>query len=183
MALPDLKLPGGLPYFLASGHAIEVREVFGNSTPTTGHSRKRRKFTIAPRVQSVSLLLEGHEMKVLHDWFERDAAAGSRPFSAFVMTEGGAPMWWEAMWFEPYTTSALARGRFRLNGRLLLTGEPSLDGPGRSSFGSRVSVPATGAAMPSVGRPFSGRVSVAAFGSVPVQHDRRLAGRITIEAT
>ena len=183
MALPDLKLPTGTPFFLASGHAIELRDQFGNNSPTSGHSRKRRIFTSTPRIQTVGLFLERDEMKAVHDWFEKDANAGALPFSAFVMTEGGSPMWWEAMWLEPYSTSALPRGRFRLNGRLLLTGDPSLDGPGRTSFSTRISIPATGSAAPSVGRPLSTRISIPASGSIPIEHHRALAARVIIAAT
>lgn len=183
MALPELTPPAGLPCFLAAGHAIEVLPVFAHVEATTGHLRKRRVWTTAPRVQSVGWLLEASQMAAVHKWYRDDLLVGSRHFSARVMPEGGTPMWWEALWVEPFTASAMARGRWRVAGRLRLLGAPSLDGPVRTSFVATLRVGVTGSAAVDVTRRMRAVVEVSAGGSALPAAPPRLSATLSIGLT
>jgi len=123
MALPEILPPAGTPVFLAEGHGIEPQSVYADVQFGAGHSRRRRVWTRAPRVVSVSWLLEADEMAAVDDWFENTLLAGARKFSAQVANQGPGLLWWEAQWLEPYHAEAMHLGRWRVTGQLLLTGE------------------------------------------------------------
>lgn len=179
MALPELTLPASLPCFLASGHAIEVWPVHAYVPRATGLTRTRRRFRDAPRVQTVSMLLDEDEAAEFRDWFERDLIAGSRHFSARVMNESGVALWWDAVWSEPPVYVAMPRGFWRVSGRLVLGIEtPTVDGPVRGSMRAEIRAPLTGDASIEVGKPFAAEVVAALLGEVTAPELRLLAAEV-----
>lgn len=166
MALPEIKLPSGLPYFLADGHAIELEPVFDDQTRQTGLTRRRRIFTKAHRIQTVSLLLEEDEAAALYDWYERDLKAGSLAFSAQIADESGVAMYWTAEWITSPQYVGMHLGKWRVTGKLRLGFDaPTIDGPVRSSFIANVFVGLKGSATISVQKLFEAEVVVALSGS------------------
>ena len=182
MALPEIKLPSGLPFFLAQDHAIELEPVFDDQVRLTGLTRRRRLRTRAHRLQTVSLLLKADEAAAFWDWYERDLRAGALPFSAQIADESGVAMYWRAEWVEPPHAIGMHLGRWRITGRLRLGfDEPTVDGPTRSSFEAKVFVGLRGAAVVSVQKMFQAEVAAGLTGAANLTPESRsLAAEIVV---
>lgn len=122
IGMPGIRPPAGTPCFLASAHSISPDSVFVDVKMRVGHARKRRVFTAAPRVVEVAWVLEAAEMAAVDAWYKNALLAGEREFAAQVKRQGPGMLWWRARWVEPYAAEALHLGRWRVTGRLLLTG-------------------------------------------------------------
>lgn len=146
MALPEIRPPSGTPCFLAAGHAIAPQSVYADVQMRSGHLRRRRLFTTAPRIVSVSWLLEADQMAAVDTWFEDVLLAGERPFSAQVANQGPGLLWWTAQWVEPYQTEALHLGRWRVTGQLLLTGVGQVEDPYTPDMAVEFGAPLTSSA-------------------------------------
>ena len=130
MSLPELTLPDGTPAFLADGHSIELMPMYADVPMRTGHDRRRRVYTIVPRIVSVSLEVTAAQMLAFHTWFEGSLQAGAVEFSAQVANQGPGLLWWRARFVSPYTAEAgEGGGVFRITASLLLTGTGSVTGP------------------------------------------------------
>ena len=130
MALPELTLPDGTPAFLADGHNIELMPMYADVTMRTGHDRRRRVYTVVPRIVSVGLQLTAAQMLAFHTWYEGPLQAGFLPFSAQVANQGPGLLWWKARFVETYSADAGDAGAsFKVNARLLLVGAGSTVGP------------------------------------------------------
>ncbi len=151
MSLPELLPPRGTPTFLHRGHAIEPRPVFADVAMTTGHARRRRVSTIAPRVVEVGWFLTPGQMTSVDAWFESTLLVGSRQFTAPVKAQGAGLLYWAAEWLEPYTAEPVSRGRWYVSGKLLLTGEGSTTPPVLSTLGIEFGAALTGSASLTVG--------------------------------
>ncbi len=141
MSLPELTTPPGVPVFLAAGHAIALRSLYVEVPMTSGHARKRRVYTQAPRVVDVALLLTDQQMADLDDWYETTLLVGTRPFAAQVAGQGGGVLWWRAEWLVPYLATPLHRRRWRVEGQLLVSGTGSATGPVLGTLAAEISVP------------------------------------------
>ncbi len=139
------------PTFLLRGHALEPRPVFADVPMTTGHARRRRVSSTAPRVAEVGWFLTQGLMTTVDAWFESTLLVGSRKFSAPVKNQGAGLLWWEAQWLEPYTAEPVSRGRWYVSGKLLLTGEGSTTPPVLSTLGVEFGAALTGSASLTVG--------------------------------
>ncbi len=145
MALPELTLPPSLPAYRVDGHNISLVDVYAETPMRTGHSRRRRIYTVAPRVVSVSLDLTLDQALAFHDWFEGPLAAGAQEFSAQVANQGPGLLWWRARFLEPYTAEANESGQaFWITAKLLLTGDGSSTGPYVANMASAVIVALSG---------------------------------------
>jgi hypothetical protein len=123
MALPELKLPSGVPNFVAPSQAVEAFGAYAAVPMGSGHGRQRRIKRTAPRRVSVtSHLLTGAQMTALDAWFEDDLRAGALPFSAQLSNVGTGTLWWPAFWVAPWKAQA-TNGRWRVNGQLFVTGD------------------------------------------------------------
>lgn len=161
MSLPEITLPAGIPIFLAEGHSATPRSKFADVGMRTGHSRKRRVSTAAPRVVQVSLFLTAELMQVFDTWFEDTLVVGVAKFSAQVAQQGAKTrLWWEAEWVDMPRSEPLAPDAWRVTGRLLLTGIGSVDGPLNSS--ARVEF---GAALTGVARTHIDQFGAIEFGA------------------
>ncbi len=127
MSYPPVFEPSQLRPFLAAGHGLDPDDIYSTFPRGTGHYRKRRIATIAPRRVSVQRVLTPAEMAAYDDWFETNIVVGQTHFTALIANnEGSGQVWFDACWIEPYQTEPVAtpQGVFwRLAGRLLLTGE------------------------------------------------------------
>lgn len=136
MSLPEIKLPAGMPVFESQGHGAQPKSKFADVAMRTGHGRKRRISTAAPRTVTVSLFLTTNKQTTFEAWFENTLKAGELHFSAQVAFQGNKNLyWWEAEWLDMPTYTPLAPGYVRVTGTLLLTGDASLDGPVSTSAG------------------------------------------------
>ena len=106
MALPELLLPDGTPAFLADGHSIELTPMYADVPTRTGHDRRRRVYTVVPRVVSVGLQLTAAQMLAFHAWYEGALQAGAQRFSAQLANQGPGLLWWSARFAEPYSADA-----------------------------------------------------------------------------
>ena len=129
MSLPELTLPAGLPVFRGMGHSATPRSIYATVGMRTGHSRKRRVATSAPRIVTVELFLSAAQMITFDAWFENGLLAGQRAFSARVANQGPGFLWWHAEWVDPPKLTPTYSGFWALAGSLLLTGEGSVAGP------------------------------------------------------
>lgn len=130
MALPEITAPAGTPAFLVAGHAQQSHALHGNVGMGTGHARKRRLRTAAPRIVTVAWDLSAAQMLAVDQWYETALQVGARPFAAAVKDLGAdALMWWTARWLAPYQAEPDETGYWRATGQLLLTGEGSSVGP------------------------------------------------------
>lgn len=127
--MPQIRLPAGTPCFLAAGHGITPDSVYADVRMRTGHARKRRIYTSAPRVVDVAWVLEAEQMTAVDAWYEDVLLAGERAFAAQVKAQGPGKLWWRARWVEPYEAEAMHLGRWRVTGRLLLTGVGQVEDP------------------------------------------------------
>lgn len=152
MPLPELLLPDELPAFRADGHAIELVPQYADVTMRTGHDRRRRVYTTAPRMVSVSLVLTEPQMLVLHQWFEGPLQAGAQWFSAEVANQGPGSLWWQARFVEPYAAESIPSGLFEVTAQLLLVGAGQAQRPYSPAMAAGVRVElagqATAAAVP-----------------------------------
>lgn len=129
MSLPELTLPAGLPVFRGMGHSATPRSIYATVGMRTGHARKRRVATSAPRIVTVELFLSANQMVTFDAWFENGLLAGQRAFSARVANQGPGLLWWHAEWVDPPKLTPTYGGYWALAGSLLLTGEGSVAGP------------------------------------------------------
>lgn len=132
MTLPSILVPDGLPLFLANGHQLDRFDVFGTVERGTGHTRRRRLKTSAPRTVQVSWELSQAQMTVLDAWFENTLRAGERHFVAEVGYEGGGRLFYDACWIAPYSAEPRASPqavRWRVVGSLWLLGAGVVDRP------------------------------------------------------
>lgn len=131
MALPEILPPITKP-FLLTGHAQTRSSVYRDAQMGTGHARRRRQTTTGPRVVSVGWVLTEAEAQAVDGWFENSLAGGTRAFAARVAEVGGTDRsrsWFSATWVGQILWTPLHKGRWRAEGQLLLTGEPSQTGP------------------------------------------------------
>ena len=162
MALPELTLPDGMPAWLIAGHGIELMPLYGDVPMRTGHERRRRVYTVVPRIVSVSLHLTAAQMLTFHDWFEGPTMVGAQPFSAQVANQGPGLLWWHARFVEPYRTDAGPRAEtWRVHAKLLLTGSGSVAGPYTPSMFAAVSIALSGGAAIRVDVTLAAAVSIA----------------------
>ena len=147
MSLPSITAPPGTPAFLVAGHAIEEDSVYAQVRPMIGHSRARRVWTVVERVVSVSWVLEAEQLEAVDDWFERALLVGSRDFAAEIMNQGAGArkLWWRAKWIAPFDVEMLHRGRGRVTGQLLLTGEGTEQAP-TPALAMEIAIPLVGIA-------------------------------------
>lgn len=155
MSLPETTLPAGLPVFQAANHSIQLAPVYADVAMRTGHSRRRRVVTIAPRRVTVGLFLTSGQLTLFESWFEDVLRAGELPFSARVAAQGPGPLlWWRAEWLDVPVYTPLSPDYWRVTATLLLTGEGSVTGPVSTSAGvefaarlfATADIPASGAA-------------------------------------
>lgn len=136
MTLPGITTPPGTPIFLADGHSIDETGPFAQVQFAVGHTRARRVRTANERVVSVSWLLSAAQLAAVEEWFETTLQAGARQFAAQVARQDGSGLaWWTAAWVS-FETELLHRGRGRVTGQLLLTGEPTQTEPNTSNLAS-----------------------------------------------
>jgi hypothetical protein len=136
VALPELLMPSGTPAFLAAGHGIELVPIHADVQFRTGHSRKRRVYTVAPRFVDVGLLLEAPQMAAFHAWFEGPLQVGAQSFTAAVANQGPGLLYWQARFEAPYTAVAEALGRWVVTARLRLVGDGQAGPPVATSMGA-----------------------------------------------
>ncbi len=160
MPLPEILAPAGTPPFLADGHGIAPRPVYVDVGMRTGHARRRRMTTTAPRVVSVSWFLTEAEMTAVDEWFETALLVGSRKFTALVQNQGEGALYWEAQWLTPWVADPSREFAWVVSGQLLLTGEGSETAPEMTSLGLEISVPAMGSAAITVGTTLAMEVTV-----------------------
>lgn len=156
-----ITLPAGTPAFLREGHAIDPVSAFAQVPMRTGHSRKRRIFTVAPRIVSVQLQLNQAPMTALDDWYENTLHAGERRFAAQVQNQGPGLRWWEAQWLEPYTAEQPTSAVWRVRGQLLLTGEGSETAPDTSALDIEFNAALSGSAALTVGAAIAAEILAA----------------------
>lgn len=148
MALPELLLPDGTPAFLADGHNIELTPMYADVPTRTGHGRRRRVFTVVPRIVSVGLQLTAAQMLAFHAWFEGPLQAGAQSFSAQVANQGPGLLWWQARFVEPYTADAGDAGAwFRVRARLLLVGSGTATAPYTPAMNAATVIALVGSAV------------------------------------
>lgn len=162
MALPELTLPDGTPPFLAEGHAIELAPVYADVPMRTGHARRRRIYTTAPRTVQVALQLTAAQMLALHEWFEGPLEAGAQWFSAQVAKQGSGLLWWKARFVEPYEADAGPSAvLWRVTARLLLVGDGSASSPYMTAMSAAVTVALSGGAALTIPIALDATVTVA----------------------
>lgn len=172
MALPELLLPAGLPAFLAEGHAIELVPLHADIAMRTGHTRKRRVFTVAPRLVDVGLRLTANQMATFAAWFENSLQAGAQWFTASVANQGPGLLYWQARFEAPYTAEpGDAAGSWRVTARLRLIGEGSATAPVSTSLMSDVIVALVGSANLVIEQTLSSDVTVALLNAITLSSD------------
>lgn len=138
MALPPLRQPAGTPCYLVGGHGIEPDALHDDFDFAVGHGRKRKVQTTAPRYVDVGLDLSEEQAAAYDAWFENALVVGNGQFTAEIAKLGTATRFWAAQWVDPpqWEPRAAAGGtRWRLTGRLLLTGEGSDTAPETGALG------------------------------------------------
>lgn len=123
--LPELLQPAGTPCFLLAGHSIALNPLHDDLPANTGHDRKRKIFTTAPRIVGVSIALSAAQAAAYDEWFESIAQVGDQRFTAEVAPLGSNSRYWAAQWVGPPVWTAGLFGRWQLSGALLLTGDGS----------------------------------------------------------
>lgn len=132
MSLPGVFEPSGLPAFLAAGLGIVPDDVYATPERGTGHYRKRRLYTTAPRRVSVSRILTPAQAVAYDDWFESTIVVGETHFTAWIANQGAGQLWYEACWVAPYQAEPFAtpQGIFwRMTGDLVLIGDGVVEQP------------------------------------------------------
>ena len=169
MALPELLQPSGT-CFLIDGHSITPDPQHDDLQPIQGHGRKRRVQTAAPRYVEVSLILEPDAAVLYDDWFENTLIVGNGLFTARIARIGEATIqYWAAQWVGPPEWFALHKGRWRLVGRLLLTGEGQSEPPPAPDLEIEFTVALTGSAALSAGVGLEIEYLVALIGETPLE--------------
>ena len=162
MALPELTLPDGTPAWLAEPHGVELVPQYADVAMRTGHHRRRRVYTTAPRLVQVGLQLTAAQMLAFHTWFEDSTQAGALPFSTQVANIGPGLLWWRAQFTEPYSADAGEAGAsFRVSARLLLTGDGSAAGPYTPALTAAIGIALAGSASLTAPNDLSAAVSIA----------------------
>lgn len=136
MALPTIFPPVGT-CVLIDGHSLTPQPVHDRVGMRQGEGRQRRIYTTAPRIASVSFLLNAAKMAEFDAWFEDTLDRGNRQFTVQVGALKSTRLeYWAAQWLEPYTADPIAskQGLWRVSGNLLLTGEPSDTRPDTGAF-------------------------------------------------
>ena len=178
MALPELTLPDGTPAWLADPHAIELVPLYADVPMRTGHDRRRRVFTVAPRLVRVGLQLTAAQMLALHDWYEGPAKAGAEYFSTQVANQGPGLLWWQARFAEPYSADAGEAGAsFRVQAKLLLTGVGSVNGPYNRALVANTTIALTGTAALTLPLNLSADTVIALLSNIPMSADTVIALR------
>lgn len=127
MPLPTLSLPAGFCW-LVDGYSSAPDPLYGQAPMTTGHSRQRRRWTVADRREKASLLLTDEQMATWHEFHEETLQAGLLPFSARFANYGPGLRWFDCLVLE-YATEPRPPLLTRLTATLLLRGEPQETGP------------------------------------------------------
>lgn len=126
-------MPAGVPCFLLSGHAVEPDALHDSLDFMQGHGREVQLFTVAPRYAEVSLDLSEAQAGQVDEWMQTALVVLTAPWTAEIAPLGASSRYWAAQWVAPPAWSPRARKqadgshstRWRLSGRLLLTGEGS----------------------------------------------------------
>lgn len=154
--LPELLLPSSLPPFLAVEHSHALVDVFANIQWTTGHSSKRRVYTVAPRIVTVALDLAQAAMTDFYYWFEGPAKVGVEYFSCQLANFGPGLLWFKTRFFGAYTATPDFTGeRWLVKFQLYVLGDGSIDPPVSTSAGSTRTLVLLGDANLSVAQNFS----------------------------
>ena len=147
MALPELLLPPGTPAFLANGHAVELVPQHADVAMRTGHSRKRRIYTAAPRFVDVALRLTQAQMTAFAAWFGGPLQAGTLSFTAAVANQGPGLLYWQARFEAPYSARPNETASdWTVTARLRLVGEDTTTLPAATSLAGDTTVQLVGAA-------------------------------------
>lgn len=135
MPIPLLLFPSSLPRVLSTDHSVDLTSQYANTRMTTGHQRKRRAFTTAPKVFNIALDLSQEQATVFYDWFEGPLRAGYEEFAIELSTFGpDLILWYGARFLEPYTATPDVTGRWRISAKLLVTEAGQEDGPDSSAL-------------------------------------------------
>lgn len=162
MALPELTQPDGTPDFLAEGHAIELVPVYADIPAQTGHDRRQRVYTTAPRMLDVGLQMTAAQMLAWANWCEGPLRAGAEWFSAPVANQGPGLLWWKARFIGSYTADSGDGGAsFRVSARLLLVGDGTATPPYVPQMRASVQIALTGAVVLTVPASLQASVSIA----------------------
>lgn len=145
MGLPLLLQPAGTPPFLVAGHGLAPAPLHDDVDRMTGHSLKRKIFTSAPQVRTVSMLLEAAQALAWDDWFENPADVANEFFTAdFNLGQIGDGRYFAAQWVAPPTWQALQKGRWNLSGQLLIVGPGSMALPDEGAIECDYTIALTG---------------------------------------
>jgi hypothetical protein len=136
MPLPTLVMPASLPMFLLGGYGADYQSPYGVVGMGTGHARKRRLVTRRPNIVNASLLLDEQQAIDWHAWYRDSLLSGERSFTARTVQEGGPLVWYEAQVIS-YMGEMLHLGRKRIDMRLRLISEGSVEGPAFGTFSGR----------------------------------------------
>ena len=113
-----------------SGHNIELVPQHADVPMRTGHSRKRRIYTAAPRFVDVGVQMTQAQMAAFSDWFEGPLQAGAVSFTAAVANQGAGLLYWQARFEAPYSaTPNDAAASWTVTARLRLVGDGSAAPP------------------------------------------------------
>lgn len=179
MPLPGILLPAGLPCFLIQGHASQYQSPYADVPMTTGHARKRRVCTVRPQVVSVALFLERAEMAEFRTWFKDTLVSGERAFAAHVKDQGDGFLWYEATWVGMYQATALHKGRWRVEGQLLLSGDGEEEAPPLTSFQTEISIPLNGSGQLHVIKYFATEIDIPLVSSIIFSTEIEVALEVT----
>lgn len=177
MALPELMLPAGMPAFLANDHDLELAPLHAEVEMRTGHSLKRRVFTVADRQVGVALQLTAALMTTFEAWFETALQAGVLPFTAQVANQGAGLLYWSARFVGGSYVAVASEGgaSFVVWATLRLTGDGSATPPASSSLAGDITVPLVGSAVLLLANTLAGDITV------PLQTaSNNLAGDVTV---
>lgn len=170
MALPELTQPDGTPAFLADGHTIELVPVYADIPAETGHDRRQRVYTVAPRMLDVGLQMTAAQMLAWADWYEGPLRAGEEWFSAPVANQGPGLLWWKARFIGSYTADSGDGGAsFRVSARLLLVGAGTATPPYVPQMRASVQIALTGSVVLTVPASLQASVSIALRSAVFLQ--------------
>jgi hypothetical protein len=165
MSLPELTAPLGTPAFQTE-QDIDFMPVFGDVPMQTGHARRRRLYTTAPRDVRVRWFLTNAQMAAVHEWFEQVLQVGHLPFAARVKNQGAGTLWWNAKWLQPYKATPLSRDFWSVEGQLRLTGAGSTTGPVASTLTMGFAAALTGTVKLTVTKPLTLSVNAALVGAI-----------------
>lgn len=153
MALPQLTVPFGTPFYMADGHGVQEASQYAHPRFQTGHSRARRVWTSSDRDVTAVLELTRAQMTAFFEWFEGPLQDNGGLFSARVAndeTDAQEHLWWTAEFKQPPEHQPLAGLRWRVTSTLRLTGAGQLDAPYTGELGYAVTVSLSGSVAASV---------------------------------